>query len=48
MKDKKIEYGKLKFVLLQEIGQPFVREIGESECREVDRELRYLLEEVCK
>lgn len=48
MKDKKIEYGKLKFVLLQEIGKPYVREIGESECRKVDRELRGLLEEVCK
>ncbi|WP_342469681.1 3-dehydroquinate synthase [Ureibacillus sp. FSL K6-3587] len=48
MKDKKIEYGKLKFVLLQEIGKPFVKEIEEKECREVDSELRCLLEEVCK
>jgi len=48
LKDKKIEYGKLKFVLLQEIGKPYVKEIDELECREVDREFRYLLEEVCK
>lgn len=48
MKDKKIEYGKLKFVLLEKIGKPFVIEIEESECREVDLELRNLLKEVCK
>ncbi|MFC5559653.1 3-dehydroquinate synthase [Ureibacillus thermophilus] len=48
LKDKKMEYGKLKFVLLQEIGKPYVKEIDELECREVDRELRHLLEEVCK
>lgn len=48
LKDKKIEYGKLKFVLLQKIGEPFVKEIELSECQEVDQEFRSLLGEVCK
>lgn len=46
MKDKKAEYGQLQFVLLQKIGQPFVQQISQQECREIDHLLRKLLEEV--
>ncbi|GLC87063.1 3-dehydroquinate synthase [Lysinibacillus piscis] len=46
MKDKKTEYGVLQFVLLQEIGRPFVKAIDVAECREVDAEFRQLLAEV--
>lgn len=48
LKDKKAEYGELKFVLLNKIGEPFVQPIELSECREVDIEYRSLLMEVCK
>ncbi|NLY79924.1 MAG: 3-dehydroquinate synthase [Lysinibacillus sp.] len=48
MKDKKVEYGKLKFVLLQKVGMPYVKDIELSECEEIDKEFRALLEEVCK
>lgn len=48
MKDKKIEYGTLKFVLLQTIGAPFVKDLSLSECKEVDEEYRLLIKEVCK
>lgn len=48
LKDKKNEYGVLRFVLLKEIGQPFVQSIELAECREIDLEFRQLLEEVCK
>lgn len=48
MKDKKVEYGTLKFVLLQNIGTPFVKDLELSECKEVDEEFRLLIKEVCK
>lgn len=48
LKDKKNEFGVLKFVLLKEIGEPFVQSIELSECKEIDGEFRDLLEEVCK
>lgn len=48
LKDKKNEHGVLRFVLLKEIGQPFVQSIELAECKEVDLEFRHLLEEVCK
>lgn len=48
VKDKKVEYGELKFVLLQKIGVPFIQSIELSECEEVDKEFRAILEEVCK
>lgn len=48
VKDKKVEYGELKFVLLEEIGKPFVQTISLSECKEVDSEYRQLLMEVSK
>ncbi|MDI7741401.1 3-dehydroquinate synthase [Lysinibacillus fusiformis] len=48
VKDKKVEYGELQFVLLHTIGEPFVQTIELSECREVDLEYRALLMEVCK
>lgn len=46
LKDKKAEYGVLQFVLLEEIGKPFVRPIDLAECKEVDAEFRQLLAEV--
>ncbi|PYF02826.1 3-dehydroquinate synthase [Ureibacillus chungkukjangi] len=48
VKDKKVEYGQLQFVLLNTIGEPFIQTIEVSECREVDLEYRALLMEVCK
>lgn len=46
LKDKKADYGKLQFVLLEEIGKPYVKKIELSECEEIDAELRTLLSEV--
>ena len=46
LKDKKAEYGVLQFVLLEEIGKPFVRPIDLAECKEVDAEFRQLIAEV--
>lgn len=46
LKDKKAEYGVLQFVLLEEIGKPFVRPIELAECKEMDAEFRQLLAEV--
>ncbi|MBO2534751.1 3-dehydroquinate synthase [Rummeliibacillus suwonensis] len=46
MKDKKAEYGHLQFVLLRKVGQPFVQQISQQECHELDHLLRKLLEEV--
>ncbi|MFJ7951339.1 3-dehydroquinate synthase [Lysinibacillus sp. NPDC096418] len=46
VKDKKAEYGVLQFVLLEKIGEPFVRPIELAECKEVDAEFRKLLAEV--
>ncbi|KOS69158.1 3-dehydroquinate synthase [Lysinibacillus contaminans] len=46
LKDKKAEYGVLQFVLLERIGEPFVRPIELAECKEVDAEFRQLLAEV--
>lgn len=43
MKDKKAEYGILQFVLLQNIGQPFVQQVTVEECREIDAILRTLI-----
>ncbi|MDN4493864.1 3-dehydroquinate synthase [Ureibacillus aquaedulcis] len=48
VKDKKVEYGDLKFVLLDTIGHPFMQSIALPECREVDSEYRALLMEVFK
>ncbi|MEL4024635.1 3-dehydroquinate synthase [Lysinibacillus endophyticus] len=48
VKDKKVEYGELQFVLLNKIGEPFIQPIELSECKEVDREYRSLLMEVSK
>lgn len=46
LKDKKVEYGVLQFVLLDKIGKPFVQPIDLAECKEVDIEFRKLLTEV--
>ena len=43
LKDKKADYGELQFVLLENIGKPFVKKIELSECEEIDAELRQLL-----
>ena len=48
VKDKKVEYGAMQFVLLHSIGEPFIQNIEVPECREVDLEYRALLMEVCK
>ena len=48
VKDKKVEYGELQFVLLNTIGEPFIQPIEISVCREVDLQYRALLMEVCK
>lgn len=48
LKDKKNEYGVLKFVLLEEVGKPFVQSIEVEECKEIDQEFRNLIQEVCK
>lgn len=46
VKDKKADYGQLQFVLLEDIGKPYIKKIELSECEEVDAELRKLLSEV--
>lgn len=46
LKDKKADYGILQFVLLEEVGKPFVQKIELAECREIDEQLRKLLAEV--
>lgn len=43
MTDKKAEYGILQFVLLDEIGKPFVQKVTVEECREIDILLRTLV-----
>lgn len=48
MKDKKNEYGVLKFVLLEKIGKPFVQSIDINQCKEIDEEFRNLIQEVCR
>ncbi|WP_010301086.1 3-dehydroquinate synthase [Kurthia senegalensis] len=46
MKDKKVEFGQLQFVLLRRVGEPFVQTISADEARETDVRLRRLLQEV--
>lgn len=46
VKDKKVEYGNLKFVLLKNIGEPYVETIDLQLCEEIDKQLRNLLKEV--
>lgn len=46
LKDKKADYGILQFVLLEEVGKPFVQKIELAECREIDKQFRNLLAEV--
>lgn len=43
LKDKKADFGELQFVLLKEIGQPFVQKVSAEECREIDEQFRELL-----
>ncbi|MEV9639117.1 3-dehydroquinate synthase [Mammaliicoccus sciuri] len=43
-KDKKASFGKMNFVMLKEIGQPFVKEITTEQCREVFEEFKQKLE----
>ena len=44
LKDKKADFGELQFVLLDEIGKPFVKKISVEECRTTDELFRQLLE----
>jgi len=44
MKDKKADYGELQFILLEEVGKPYVKKITLEQCAEIDAELRTLLE----
>lgn len=46
LKDKKVEFGQLQFVLLRKVGEPFVQTIFVDEAREADARLRRLLQEV--
>lgn len=46
VKDKKVEYGNLKFVLLKQLGEPYVETIDIQTCEEIDEQLRQLLKEV--
>ncbi len=48
LKDKKAEYGELQFVLLQEVGHPFIQKIELEECRKIDATYRKLIAEVLK
>lgn len=43
-KDKKASFGKMNFVLLQKIGEPFVKEISSEECRTAFEEFKEKLE----
>lgn len=43
LKDKKADYGELQFVLLDEIGKPFVQKVTLEECQEIDIEFRQLV-----
>ena len=44
LKDKKADFGELQFVLLETIGQPFVKKISVEECRAAEQQFRQLLE----
>lgn len=44
LKDKKALYGELQFVLLKQIGEPFVQQIALAECQEIDELLRSLVD----
>lgn len=48
MKDKKVAYGELQFVVLEAIGKPTVRTMTLAECQLIDNELRALLKEEVK
>lgn len=43
LKDKKADFGELQFVLLKEIGEPYVQKVSAQECREIDQQFRQLL-----
>lgn len=43
LKDKKADYGELQFVLLENIGLPFVQKISLEECKEIDEQYRKLV-----
>ena len=46
VKDKKADYGELHFVLLNEIGLPYMQVVALSTCEEYDQKLRQLVAEV--
>ena len=43
-KDKKASFGKMNFVLLQKVGEPFVKEISRDECQTTFEEFKEKLE----
>ncbi|MDV6377678.1 3-dehydroquinate synthase [Sporosarcina sp. GW1-11] len=43
-KDKKASFGKMNFVLLKQLGQPFVKEISTGECQQAFEEFKEKLE----
>lgn len=45
MKDKKVAYGELQFVVLTAIGKPAVKTVTLAQCEQLDRELRALVKE---
>lgn len=45
MKDKKVTYGELQFVVLTAIGKPAVKTVTLAQCEQLDRELRALVKE---
>lgn len=45
MKDKKAAFGKLNFVILQEIGKPFVTELNELQCQAAFEQMRMRVKE---
>lgn len=46
VKDKKADYGELQFVLLKEIGKPYMKKVSLETCQQVDELLRQRLTEV--
>ena len=48
VKDKKADYGELQFVLLQKIGEPFMKKIDLQTCEHVDQLLRQRITEVLR
>ena len=46
VKDKKADYGELQFVLLQQIGKPYMKKVDLQTCEKIDQLLRQRIVEV--